>query len=73
MLRKRNPASAANALTAITVAPENGALRKNLRSSSGSRRRGSTTSRAASAAADTQKQPTISGDPQPCRGPSMIP
>jgi hypothetical protein len=32
---------AAKALTAISVAPENGALWKNLRSSSGSFRRGS--------------------------------
>ena len=31
MLRNKKPPSAANAHTAITVAPENGALRKNLR------------------------------------------
>ena len=73
VLRNRKPPSAANALTAITVAPENGALRKNLRSSSGSRRRGSYVSSAPRATADRQKQPMISGERQPCPGPSMIP
>ena len=41
VLRNRNPPSAANAQIAITVAPENGALRKNLSSIRGSRCRGS--------------------------------
>ena len=36
MLRKRNPPSAANAATAITVADENGTDRKNRKSISGS-------------------------------------
>ena len=36
---KRKPASAAKAQTAMIVAPLNGALRKNRRSISGSRRR----------------------------------
>ena len=41
VFRNRNPASAENAVMAITTAPVNGALRKNRRSSRGSARRGS--------------------------------
>ena len=41
MITKSNPPRAPKAQTAITVAPENGALRKNRGSSSGSSRRGS--------------------------------
>jgi hypothetical protein len=39
-LRNKKPPIAANAVTAVVVAPENGALRKNLGSMSGSSRRG---------------------------------
>ncbi|CAM5245678.1 hypothetical protein STANM309S_05223 [Streptomyces tanashiensis] len=41
VFRKRKPPSEAKAQTAMTVAPLNGALRKNLRSMRGSRRLGS--------------------------------
>ncbi len=53
MLRNRNPASAPNAATAISAAPENGAEAKNRGSISGSRLRHSTivTATAATAAA----------------------
>ncbi len=48
--RKRNPPSAANEVTAVTVAPLNGAERKKRRSMRGSRRRGSYSRRATRAA-----------------------
>ncbi len=65
VLRNRKPPSAANAATAITKAPVNGALRKNRSSSSGSRRRGSYHSSVASAARATAKHTSSTGEPQP--------
>src|SRR5687768_1534764 len=57
----------------MTVAPENGTLRKKRSSSNGSVRRDSHTSSETSAASPSAKQPTISGEDQPATGPSMIP
>jgi hypothetical protein len=71
--RNRKPLIAANAHTAMTVAPENGTLRKKRRSRSGSVRRGSYATSAATAAAPSMKQPRISADRHPASGPSMIP
>ena len=57
----------------MTVAPENGTLRKKRGSSSGSVRRDSYAGSATSATRPSTKQPTISGEPQPVAGPSMMP
>jgi len=54
-----------NDSTAITLAPQNGRLRKNRSSSSGSARRRSTATNAASAAADTANKVRIRADPHP--------
>ena len=62
---------AAKAASAITVAPENGADRKNRMSISGSRRCSSVTATPMAASRAAAKQPMMSGEPQPCRGPSM--
>ncbi|KEF05917.1 hypothetical protein DF17_17100 [Streptomyces rimosus] len=72
MLTNRKPPSAANAQTATTVAPLNGALRKNRRSISGSARRRSYHSSPASAATAVAAKPRISGEVQPADGASMI-
>jgi hypothetical protein len=72
VFRKRNPPSAANAMTAVTVAPANGALPKNRGLSSGSVRRSSYGTNTARATAASPNRPAISGEPQPLEGPSMI-
>ena len=70
--RNRNPDNAENPQTAISVAPENGALRKNRGSSSGSSRRRSYRTSDTNAAAQSTKHPMISGEPHPADCPSMI-
>ena len=65
MITNRNPASTMNDSTAITLAPQNGRLRKNRSSSSGSARRRSTATNAASAAAEVANKVTIRADPHP--------
>jgi hypothetical protein len=72
VLRNKNPPIAANAVTAVAVAPENGALRKNLGSMSGSSRRGSQTRNTTSATRARPKKNRIFADAQPEAGPSMI-
>ncbi len=72
MFRNRKPPSAANAHTAVTVAPVNGALRKNRGSTSGSATRRSQNGNASSAASATAASARISGEVQPWPGPSMI-
>ncbi len=69
---RRNPPRPANADTAITVAPANGALRKNRTSSSASRRRISYQAKLVPVTAATAKQAMITGEVQPRPGPSMI-
>ena len=69
MLSSRKPASAANALTAIKVAPENGALRKNRTSISGSARLDSTRISTTSATRAAQKQAMMRGEVHPAAGP----
>ena len=54
------------------VSSENGTLRKNRRSISGSSRRGSYQSSARSENTDSANRPTMTGDVQPRPGPSMI-
>ena len=56
----------------MIVAPENGALRKNRGSSSGSSRRDSYRTKTASAAAVTAKRLMIMAEPHPAAGPSMM-
>jgi hypothetical protein len=72
VLRNRKPLKAPKALTAMTVAPENGVLRKKRRSRSGSARRGSYQQRATTAAAQMAKRERISVEVQPWVGPSMM-
>ncbi len=72
MLRNRKPPSAANALTAIAVAPENGALRKKRSSISGSRRPARRARASVSAAAESANRPTVWAESQPASGASMI-
>src|SRR5579875_2472292 len=68
-----NPAIAANAQTAIAVAPDSGALRKKRRSMSGSGCLSACQAKPASAAAASAKHPRIRAEDQPRPGPSMIP
>ena len=72
MLTKRNPANPAKPQTAIRVAPEKVALRKNLTSSSGSIRCSSQPTSAAADTAEPVSNPMIRPEPQPSRGASMI-
>ena len=59
VFRNRKPPSAANAQTAITLALEKGTLRKKRGSISGSRRRASYGTSAASASADSANRPIV--------------
>jgi hypothetical protein len=72
VLRNKNPARMANARVAIDVAPENGGLRKNRSSSSGSSRCSSTATKAPRLIAATANRLTIWADVQPRAGPSMM-
>jgi hypothetical protein len=63
---------AANTHTAMALAPEKGALAKNLTSSRGSRRRSSYRTSAMNATIDTANSRRISGDPNPRWPRSMI-
>ena len=72
MFRNRKPPSAANAQTAIVLAPENGALRKKRISSSGSRRRSSYSTSATKHTSEKREQREDPGEVQPARGASMI-
>jgi len=72
VLRNKKPPIAANAVTAVAVAPENGALRKNLGSMSGSSRRSSQARKMISAARARLKKNRIFAEVQPEPGPSMI-
>ena len=65
MIRSRNPANAHSPVTAVSAAPENGMLRKNRRSTSGSARRGSQATNTASAAAAAAKHSRIRGPAHP--------
>ena len=73
MFRNKKPPSVANAATAMTAAPENGTDRKKRRSIRGSARRRSHQISPMSAATDAAKAATITGDPHPRSGASMIP
>ena len=72
MLRNRKPPCAANAHTAIVLAPENGALRKKRISISGSRRRSSYQTRATKQASEKANRPSVPAEVQPALGASMI-
>jgi len=72
LFRNRKPENAPTAPMAITVAPENGALRKNRNSSSGLTRRGSWASSVPTATSAKASRPSVVGDVQPACGASMI-
>src|SRR5262249_45909247 len=68
--RKRKPAMAAIAQTALTLAPANGTLRKNLKSTMGSARRGSEGGRPGGGGPHTPEKAENSGGTPPDPGPS---
>ncbi len=72
MVRKRNPALAAIAQTAVALAALNGTDLKKRRSISGSARRGSYLSRISRAVTETRKKPRVWTENQPLAGPWMI-
>jgi hypothetical protein len=73
VFRNKKPLSPTNAATAMTVAPENGALLKKRNSSSGSRLRPSNAMSATSPTPAAQNRLRMSAELQPRLGPSMIP
>jgi hypothetical protein len=72
VVRKRNPALAAIAQTAVAFAAVNGTDLKNRKSISGSVRRGSYRSRISRAVIDSRKNPMVAVENQPLAGPWMI-
>jgi len=72
VVRKRKPALAAIAQTAVALAALNGTDLKNLKSISGSARRGSYRSSSPRATTESRKKPVMRGENQPSDGPWMI-
>ena len=72
MFKNKKPPSVANARTAIALAPENGTLRKNRISISGSSRRSSYSTSATKDATEAANKARIGADVQPLLGPSMM-